>query len=166
MATVTSRVQFGPRDHGRPMTLEEFRPATTRKGINTNSSMGSSTCRQQPNLPEGRVDALDVPQARIATRSVIPTIINYVYGKCRVFVPGRRRTTCPEPDITAYHDFPLDADLASCPLAGCQSDSGCRSPVPRRSRQRSGPQRGPVPSVPSIKEYWLIDSERIRTGRR
>src|SRR5687768_15664390 len=39
-----------------------------------------------------------------------PSVINYVTAKARVFVSGRRRTTCPEPDIAAYRDFPL-ADL-------------------------------------------------------
>jgi hypothetical protein len=36
-----------------------------------------------------------------------PEIINYVTNKARVFVPRRRGITVPEPDLAAYHNFPL-----------------------------------------------------------
>lgn len=157
MATVTSRVQFGPRDHGRSMTLEEFEAADYKEGYQYELIDGKLYVSPAPNLPQGRLERWMYRKLdRYSERH--PDIINFVYGKCRVFVPRRRRTTCPEPDITAYHDFPLDADLAAVrwqdvnPILVVEVLS------------LDDPDKDLVRNVdlylrvPSIKEYWLIDS--------
>ena len=45
-------------------------------------------------------------------------VINYVSVRCRVFIPGRRQATCPEPDLAAYRDYPYPLPAPNAALAG------------------------------------------------
>jgi Uma2 family endonuclease len=84
-----------------------------------------------------------------------PEVINRVSSHARVFVPGRRATTCPEPDFTAYQNYPyhvprrrrrwqdvspvLVVEIASEDLA---KDFGRNVEL--------------YEQVPSIREYWVV----------
>ena len=85
-----------------------------------------------------------------------PEIINFVYNRSGVFVPGRPGVTCPEPDIAAYRDFPLDQ------LEGLDWDAVSPLLV-AEILSRDTADKDLVRNValylevPSIREYWLFD---------
>ena len=163
MSTLLKRL--GPADHGRPMTLEEFLAAGSVEGYHYELIDGELYVSPLPNLPENRVEdwVFDKLKQHARDRS---SDINFVTNKARVFVPGRRRTTCPEPDVAAYRNFPLDQPMDSVrwqdvsPLLVVEVLS------------HDDPDKDLIRNVklylqvPSIKEYWLFDtrdgSERLR----
>ena len=157
MATATKAPKLGPRDHGRPMTLDEFMAGDYQEGYEYELIDGRLYVSPLPNLPQGRIERWVYRKLdRYAEEH--PEVTNFVYGKCRVFVPGRRATTCPEPDVTAYHDFPLEARLADVRWQDV-------SPIlVVEVVSVDDPDKDLVRNVelylqvPSVREYWLIDS--------
>jgi Uma2 family endonuclease len=153
MATVT---KIGPADHGRPMTLEEFLTGDYEQGSKYELIDGKLYVSPEPNLPQGLVEHWLYRQLdRYSDEH--PEVINWVYCKTRVFVPGRRRVTCPEPDLAAYHDFPVDADYRDVRWQDV-------SPVlVGEVLSPEGPEKDLVRNVelylevPSIREYWILD---------
>jgi Uma2 family endonuclease len=154
MATVT---KIGPADHGRPMTLDEFLTGNYEQGHKYELIDGKLYVAPEPNLPEGLVESwLFRKLGRYSDEH--PEVLNWVYYKTRVFVPGRRRVTCPEPDLAAYHDFPLDADYRDIRWQDV-------SPLLMVEVLSEGdPDKDLVRNValylqvPSIREYWILDS--------
>jgi Uma2 family endonuclease len=154
MATVT---KIGPADHGRPMTLEEFLAGSYDEGYKYELIDGKLYVSPEPDLPQGLVERwLFRKLDRYSDEH--PEVLNWVYSKTRVFVPGRRRVTCPEPDLAAYHDFPLDADYRDIRWQDV-------SPVLVVEVLSEGdPGKDLVRNVelylqvPSIREYWILDS--------
>src|SRR5262245_32590984 len=100
------RDRIGPADHGRPMTLDEFLAGDYQEGNQYELIDGRLYVAPEADLPEGRVDHWLYTKLSQYSHEH-PEIINFVYYKTRVFVPGRRRVTAPEPDLAAYRDFPL-----------------------------------------------------------
>jgi Uma2 family endonuclease len=75
----------------------------------------------------------------------------------RVFVPGRRATTAPEPDVAAYHNFPLNLPLRQrrwrdhSPILVAEiisADAADKDLIRNHDLYLL---------VPSIREYWIID---------
>jgi Uma2 family endonuclease len=157
MATVTHSGKLGPLDHGRPMTLDEFMAGDYQEGYQYELIDGRLYVSPLPNLPQGRLERW-IFLKLLRHSDDHPEVINFVYGKCRVFVPGRKRTTCPEPDVTAYRDFPLDEDFETLRWQDV-------SPVlVVEVLSLDDPAKDLVRNVelylevPSLKEYWVIDS--------
>jgi hypothetical protein len=109
MATA-SRLKLGPRDHGRRYSYDDFAAADWGEGHQYELIDGKLYVSPQPNLPFARLDKW-IYEAVSRYHGERPEILNFVYYKARVFVPGRRGITCLEPDVSAYSDFPLDRDL-------------------------------------------------------
>jgi Uma2 family endonuclease len=86
-----------------------------------------------------------------------PAVINFISGKARVFVPRRQGPTAPEPDQTAYQDFPFHLprrqlrwqDVSPLLVAEILSGDPDKDLVRNVELYRE---------VPSIKEYWVIDT--------
>jgi Uma2 family endonuclease len=154
MATV---LKMGPANHGQPISLDEFMAGDYEEGYQYELIDGELYVVPQPDAPQG-VSEYWIARKLDHYAEKHPTIINFVYTKCRVFVPGRRKTTCPEPDVTAYHDFPLDLPLAQIrwqdvsPILVvevlCADD-------PEKDLVRNVAL---YLQVPSIKEYWILDT--------
>src|SRR5438128_1891311 len=104
---MTTMVKLGPGDHGRPMTLDEFHAADATEGYQYELIDGKLYVSPLPDLPQNRVEEWIAFALRLYARAH-PEVINYVSTKARVFVPGRPGVTNPEPDVTAYHTYPLD----------------------------------------------------------
>jgi Uma2 family endonuclease len=150
-------VKIGPASRGRPMTLDEFMAADYEEGYQYELIDGKLYVSPQPNLPQARVDKwiyrkLDDYSDRH------PEVINFVYNRARVFVPGRPGVTNPEPDATCYRDFPLHASFAELRWEDV-------SPVlVVEVISLDDPDKDLVRNVelylevPSIREYWLLDS--------
>src|SRR5437868_3255448 len=105
MATI-ARLKLRPIDHGRPISYEDFMASDTVDGYHYEIIDGKIYVSPMPNTPHMRLDKwmFSKPDRYSSLR---PRIVNMVYNKCRVYVPGRENATCPEPDIAAYHDYPL-----------------------------------------------------------
>jgi Uma2 family endonuclease len=86
-----------------------------------------------------------------------PEIINFVTPKARVFVHARKKATVPQPDMTAYHDLPLDSDfrdihwrdLNPVLVAEILVDGDAHKDLTRNPDLYF--------DVPSIREYWVLD---------
>src|SRR5262245_63197984 len=102
MATVAP---LGPLDHGRPMLHDEFMAGDYEEGFHYELIDGKLYVTPSPNVPENCVETWLLGKVTAYSQSHLD-VINYVTNKARVFVPGRKRTTCPEPDLTAYQGFP------------------------------------------------------------
>src|SRR5262249_18789172 len=104
MATV---LKIGPWDHGRPMTLEEFTAGDYEEGYQYELIDGKLYVSPRPHRPQGLTENW-LFRALLAYSAAPPDVLNMVFPNARVFVPGRPGVTNPEPDVAAYHDFPLD----------------------------------------------------------
>ncbi len=155
MATA-SRLKLGPRDHGRRYSYGDFAAADWDEGFRYELIDGKLYVSPQPDLPHGVLDrwifkAID----RYADEH--PEVLNYTHYKARVFVPGRRGTTCPEPDIVAYNDFPTGENLSRLrwqdisPLLVVEvlSPDNLDKDLVRNVELYL--------LVPSIREYWIVD---------
>ncbi len=157
MATV---LKIGPADHGRPMTLDEFEAGDYQEGCQYELIDGKLYVSPLPNFPQGRMEKWIY--RKLDDYSILhPEVINFVYNKTRLFVPGRPAPTCPEPDVAAYHDFPLDQEFA---------DIRWQDVIPILAVEivsPDDPYKDLVRNVelylqvPSIREYWVVDNRQI-----
>jgi Uma2 family endonuclease len=147
---------FGPTDHGRQVGDEEARTARYKEGYKYEIIEGRLFVSPVPNLPECRLD--EWLRAKLETYAKKrPDVVNFVAGKARVFLPDRELTTCPEPDVAVYHNFPVDKsisslrweDLAPVLVAEVLVDSDPFKDLVRNV--------GLYIQVPSIREYWILD---------
>ena len=152
MSTLT---KLGPMDHGRPYSLEEFEEADYEGGFKYELIDGRLFVSPMPDLPENSLEEWLGLKLRFYSHKY-PTRINYVSGKGRVFISGRRHTTCPEPDLSAYRDFPLDVpirlrrwqDLRPILVVEIMTGDAWKD---------LGRNVELYLQVPSIREYWVLD---------
>jgi Uma2 family endonuclease len=154
MATI---LKIGPQDHGRPLTLEEFESADYDDGYEYELIDGKLIVSPLPNQPENWVQEWLSLQLKLYARDH-PAVINHVTSGARVFVPGRRRVTTAEPDIAAYRRFPLHRGIRNIRWQDV-------SPVlVVEVLSADDPDKDLVRNatlyhrVPSIKEYWVLDT--------
>jgi Uma2 family endonuclease len=102
-----TQVFLTPKDQGRPLTLEEFEHAAAAEGYRYELIEGRV---QVSPLPEYPHEALcqKIERQLLAYAAQHPEKLADVKGPARVFVPGRRATTAPEPDVGAYRNLPGD----------------------------------------------------------
>lgn len=150
-------LKLGPASHGRPVSLDDFEHSETEDGYQYELIDGRLYVSPVPNLPENRVAEWLSFQLKLYARDYT-AIINYVSGAGRMFVPGRKGITTPQPDVTAYHDFPLDRDYRDVRWQDV-------SPlVVAEVLSLDDPDKDLVRNVelylqvPTIKEYWLFDN--------
>ncbi len=166
--------RLGPADHGRPMTLEAFEAGAFEDGFQYELIDGRLYVSPQPNAPQGLVDNW-IFRALLRYSDRRPDILNFVYNRARVFVPGRPGVTTPEPAVAAYRDFPVDLPFR---MVRWQDTSPI---LVVEVLSLDDPDKDLVRNVelyfqvPSIREYWLLDARdpdrpglcaRIRHGRR
>jgi Uma2 family endonuclease len=155
MTTVLKKI--GPEDHGRPMAYDYFAHAPWEEGYQYELIDGKLYVSPVPNAPQGFVERwIDRKLQRYADEH--PEVINYVHPRARVFVPDRPGVTCPEPDVTAYRDYPLGLPLAE--LRWQET-----SPVlVVEVLSLDDPNKDLVRNVdlylqvPTIREYWILDT--------
>jgi Uma2 family endonuclease len=153
---MTTQLYLTPKDQGRALSLEEFEHASGLEGYHYELIDGKLEVSPLPNLPHEELrDWLRDLLKDYARRH--PETINYVKAPARVFVPGRRATTAPEPDVAACHDFPLHLPRRQRhwrdfrPILVVEiisADTADKDLVRNRDLYLQ---------VPSIREYWIID---------
>jgi Uma2 family endonuclease len=145
---------FGPADHGRAVTDAELAGARWVEGYHYEVIDGRLYVSPQPNEPHDHLLEW-LSGALHAYERAHPEIINRVSSHARVFVPGRRATTCPEPDFAAYHDYPHHLpwrrrrwqDISPVFVAEVVSEDLAKD---------FGRNVELYEQVPSIREYWLV----------
>jgi len=154
---MTTRLKIGPRDHGMPLSLEEFLAAEAEEGYHYELINGRLYVSPAADAPEGFVERW-VRRKLEAYAATHPGVINYVHNKARVFVPDRPGVTAPEPDLAAYHDFPLHLPSREfrwedvSPVVVVEVLSGDH---PEKDLVRNV---GLYLQVPSTQEYWILDA--------
>jgi Uma2 family endonuclease len=150
MSTV---LRIGPHDHGREMTYEQFLAGDYEEGYKYELIDGSLYVSPQPNFPHDWVET--------HVRSLLTVywlshrnVISWVSAKARVFVRRRRKSTCPEPDISVYQGARPAKDsqweqMSPTIVVEIVSESD-----PHKDYQRNVEL---YRQVPSILEYWLFD---------
>jgi Uma2 family endonuclease len=153
---MVTQVYLTPRDRGRALTLEEFQTAGSAEGFLYELIDGRLEVSPLPDLThECLRDWLRDQICAYARHHA--AIVNEVKAPARIFVPGRQRTTAPEPDVAAYQDFPHHLPLAHrhwqdvSPLLVAEvlsEDTADKDLVRNRDLYLQ---------VPSIREYWILD---------
>jgi Uma2 family endonuclease len=153
MSTV---LKLGRADHGRPMTLGEFMAGDYEEGYQYELIDGRLYVVPSPDLPFDRMETW-LWRKLDAYSQQRPEIINYVSAHARTFVPGRPGETCPEPDVTAFRDFPHHLpfhevrwqDLLPVLVVEVLSADDPDKDLVRNVELYL--------EVPSIREYWILD---------
>jgi Uma2 family endonuclease len=154
---MTTMLKLGPADHGRRLTFEEYMGGDYAEGYQYELIDGKLYVSPLPNSPQDYVLRwLEKLLSRYSEKH--PEVINHITTAARVFVPGRTDVTVPEPDLTAYQDYPHDLPIAEMrwedfkPLLVVEILS------------LDDPDKDLVRNVdlylqvPSIKEYWVLDT--------
>jgi Uma2 family endonuclease len=155
----TQRQQFGPGDHGRRVPYEEFMTAEYEGGYHYEIIDGKIYVHPMSEPDDEWVETGLLSQFFDYTK-VHPGVIWHVTGKARVFVPGRKEVTVPEPDFAAYQEYPQKRrrglrweDIS--PILVAEVVSVCD---PDKDFVRNVELYW---EVPSIKEYWVIDAREV-----
>jgi Uma2 family endonuclease len=155
MPTAT-RLKLTPADHGREIDPDDFEHSDCEEGYRSEIIDGRVYMSPVPNAPQDFLATWLFVKLNDYSRAH-PDVANYVSPKSRIFVPGRSRRTCPEPDVAVYEDYPLA-------LPRRQRDWRNFSPilvaeVPSEDDPRKDLVRNVelYLEVPSIREYWILD---------
>jgi Uma2 family endonuclease len=153
---MTTLLQIGPADHGRPVTVEEFEAAQDEEGYSSELIDGRLYVSPLPDLPHDQITRW-VLRILNAYADEHPEILNYVIGQARVPVPGRARPSQAQPDVTVYHGFPSHLPIRSVKWRDI-------SPVlVVEVVSEDNPEKDLVRNVeiyeqvPSIREYWILN---------
>jgi Uma2 family endonuclease len=145
-----------PADAGKPLALHEFEHADELEGYHYELIDGKLEVSPLPNLPHDRVKEHVNEQLRDYRRRH-PAVVNYITGPARVFVPERLAATCPEPDLAAYHGFPLELPVEDVRWRDVSPLIVVEILSPDTVDKDLTRNRELYLLVPSIQEYWIID---------
>ena len=160
MSTATLTRQLGPADHGRDLTYEEFLAGNYEEGHRYELIDGRLYVSPFPNYPHDWVQQ-HVNQVLTFYQALRPNIVQRISSHSRVFVPGRRKTTCPEPDFAIYKTCPPGRDVKWEDISPIIVVEIVSESDPHKDYVRNVDlyQR-----VPSIREYWVFDRCRDPHG--
>jgi Uma2 family endonuclease len=151
-----TQLYLSPADRGRALTLEEFEQADALEGFRYELIDGRLEVSPEPDLPHDDVCNWLEEILRDYKREY-PDVINRISTRARVFVPGRRAATCPQPDLAAYHNFPHHVsrrlhrwqDVSPVLVVEILSEENTEKDLVRNLQLYA--------LVPSIREYWILD---------
>jgi Uma2 family endonuclease len=151
----TTARTFGPADHGRAVTDAELTAARWIGGYHYEVIDGRLYVSPSPDLPHDDLVEWLAEALRTYARAR-PEVINAVKTRSRVFVPRRRRTTAPEPDLAAYRDYPYQVprlqrrwqDVSPVLVAEVVSGDVDKDLVRNVALYKR---------VPSVQEYWVMN---------
>jgi Uma2 family endonuclease len=149
--------RIGPRDHGRPITWDEYAKSRWQEGYVYEIVAGNLYVSPRHEFPENWVerwagDKLDDYAKQHAE------VIDYVSGKACIFVPDPAGLTCLGPDQAAFRDFPhhrsID-DVTWHDLTPVLVVQALSLGDPNKDLVRNVEL---YIQVPSIQEYWLFNT--------
>jgi len=153
---MATRLKIGPADHGRELSEDEAELAEYEEGYCYEHIDGRIEVAPAGGLSEGFIESwvFERLQAYGRTR---PDVFRYMHSKARIFVPGRKRPTRPEPDVTLFSNHPADFEHA---------ERHWENLIPILTVEilvHGDPEKDLVRNVelywqvPSILEYWIVD---------
>lgn len=153
MATGTLALRLGPADHGRELTYDEFMAGDYEEGHKYELIEGRLYASPMPNFPHDWVREY-VHEVLTLYKAKHPNIVQRLSAGARVFVPGKSKTTCPEPDFTIYRSCPKGRRVKWQDISPIIVVEVVSADDPDKDYVRNVDlyQR-----VPSIREYWLFD---------
>ena len=154
-AALPRRVRLTPAWAGRDISLEEFENADGQEGWRYELIDGRIEVSPAPDMPHD-VILTWITRLFIYYKDAHPEVVNYVTNHSRVFVPGRRAATCPEPDFAAYRNYPHTLpvrkrswrDISPLLVMEALSENSTKDLVRNVELYLE---------VPSIREYWIFD---------
>jgi Uma2 family endonuclease len=149
--------QLGLADHGKPVDLDEFESADFEEGYKYELIDGRLYAAPAANEPEDWNQGWIYDVLRDFSREH-PEVINRVSFGARVFLPRRVATTCPQPDVSAYRDYPVRRprrklrwqDVSPILVVEVLYDADPHKDLVRNVDLYL--------RVPSIREYWIVDA--------
>jgi Uma2 family endonuclease len=146
----TTRIQIGPADHGRKMTLDEFREAEEEPGYRYELARGVLEVIEIPKTPHRRVVSKLFSLAAIY-KSEHPDVIDYFGGgtEVRIWKPGMDMGRHPDFGIV-FLNAPLDevGDIQAYLVAEVVSPS---------SKKRDYQEKRQDYLDYGVREYWIVD---------
>jgi Uma2 family endonuclease len=144
-------------DHGRRVNDTVAESADYETGYKYEIIEGRLYVSPQANAPENWLETwLYRKLWNYADRHL--DVVNYVSNKARVYVPRKKLSTIPEPDLAAYCDYPLERPIGTLKWRDV-------SPIlVAEVLYASDPFKDLVRNVdlflrvPSIREYWILDA--------
>jgi Uma2 family endonuclease len=136
--------------------LEEFQHAAAQEGFRYELINGKLEVAPAPDLPHDFLQGW-LFESLSTYRRERPDIINYVSARARVFVPGRRATTAPEPDVAAYRDFPFHVPVAERRWQQISPILVAEVISPDTADKDLERNRVLYLEVSSVQEYWVFD---------
>ena len=157
-AAAGRRLRLTPVWAGRDISLEDFEKAEGHEGWRYELIEGRVEVHPTPELPHEMVVAWIHERLR-AYRDDHPEVINFLCTASRVFIPGRREATCPQPDLAAYRDFPFRwpremrrwQNLNPILVVEVLSEGYHHKDLVRNVRLYK--------EAPSLKEYWVLNPQ-------
>jgi len=153
MSTATLRAHLGPADHGRALSYDEFLAGDYAQGHKYELIDGRLYVSPAANYPHDWVRNY-LYRALTLYMERHPSNLQQISANARVFVPGKSKITCPEPDISIYRTCPPGPDVRwedISPMIVVEvvsADDGGKDFVRNVELYQQ---------VPSIREYWLLD---------
>jgi Uma2 family endonuclease len=156
---VKTALKLGPADKGRPMTFEELCAADTQEGYKYELIHGRLDVSPLPDPPANAIEDWLFDKLKEYSRQH-PDVINFVTNKARVYVGEREDVSYPEPDISAFKNFPLERRFSMrwrevSPVLAVEVID------PDNPEKDTVRNVEVYLAVASIREYWIID---IRKG--
>jgi Uma2 family endonuclease len=148
MATI--RIQIGPADHGRRMTLDEFREAEEEEGSRYELARGVLEVNEIPKTPHRRIVSNLFKLAANYDREH-PGLIDYFGGgtEVRAWVIGK--------DIARHPDFGVVFTGAPIDEVGDLQPGLVAEVVSPGSKKRDYQEKRQDYLVYGIREYWIVD---------
>jgi Uma2 family endonuclease len=146
----TTRIQIGPADHGRRMTLDEFREAEEEPGYRYELARGVLEVTEVPNDPHGQI-VHNLNQAVSLYHRQHPGLILRIggAGEFRLWVP--EMISGRNPDLAvAFRGTPKDA-------RGRRPPSLVVEVVSEGGEERDHVEKRQEYLIFGIREYWIID---------
>jgi Uma2 family endonuclease len=151
-----TQLYLTPADQGRALTAEEFERAVAREGYRYELIDGKLEVSPEPDLPHD--DVCDWLEEILRDyKREHPKVINRISSHARIFVPDQPETTCLQPDLAAYHNFPHHLprrlhrwqDVSPVLVVEVLSEDNPGKDLVRNLELYA--------LVASIREYWVLD---------
>jgi Uma2 family endonuclease len=150
----TTRLQIGPADHGRAMTLDEFLEAEEEPGYRYELARGVLEVTEVPNDPHGQIVS-NLHALLYAHKTAHPGVILRIGGgsEFRLWVPELISGRNPDAALVLF-GTPKD-------------DRGRRRPawvaevVSKRGEVRDYQTKRAEYLVYGLREYWIVDPQRL-----
>lgn len=157
-----TQLKLGPLDHGRQVRRAEFEGAEYAPGFRYEIIDGKLYVSPGPSFPEHWLEQWLV-RALEDYADGHPDVIRFVANKGRVFLPAAIRTTVPEPDVAVYTELP-DAESFGDMTWEDVSPALIGEILVGGSIEKDLGRNPPLYlTVPSIREYWVVDgTETVR----